>query len=60
MDLLFFYFLELNKFLTILLTLLPLFLIIFFLSTLSIFKAKFDNLVIFNIKINNVTILLKL
>ena len=49
----------LDKFKTVLLALLLLLLITLLLSALNIFRAKFDNLVIFSIKVNNAAILLK-
>lgn len=50
-------FLNLNKFLNILLTLLLLTTLLS--STLSAFGIKFDNVVVFNIKVNDAVILLK-
>lgn len=58
-NLLFFDFLNLDKFLIVLSTLLLLFLTILLSPTLGACRVKSDNLVVFNIEINNIAILLK-
>ena len=59
-DFLFFDFLDLDKFLTVSLVLLPPSQITLFSSVLNTFKANIsDNLVVFNIEVNDAAILLK-